>query len=113
MHAYPDPVFHRDIRWSNIIRTVHEPRKWFLIDWEDASMCPTHAAKHLRKGEHSPRGFSDGHGPEVDIWAIGKLFLDASTFGFPLSAATVALGKRMGEDETMSAQQALTEVKRL
>ena len=77
------------------------------------SMCPTHAAKHLTKGEHSPRVFSDGHGPEVDIWAICNLFPDASTFGFPLSAATVALGKRMREDETMSAQQALTEVKRL
>jgi hypothetical protein len=57
MHADPDPVFHRDIRWPNIIRMVHEPRKWFLIDWEDASMLPTHAAKHLKKKEHSPRVF--------------------------------------------------------
>ena len=29
-----------DIRWPNIIQMVHEPRTWFLIDWEDASMLP-------------------------------------------------------------------------
>jgi hypothetical protein len=112
MHAHPDPVFHRDIRWPNIIRRVHEPRKWFLIDWEDASMLPTRAAKHLKKGEHSPRIFADGHGAEVDIWAVGKLFLDANTFASPLPIAMVAIGKRMREDETMSAQQALTEISR-
>jgi hypothetical protein len=27
MHADPDPVFHRDIRWQNIIWMVHEPKK--------------------------------------------------------------------------------------
>jgi hypothetical protein len=113
MHADPDPVFHRDIRWQNVIRMVHEPRKWFLIDWEDASMLPTHAAKHLKKREHSPRVLADGHGSEVDIWAVGKLFLDASTFASPLSAAMVSIGKRMREDELMSAKQALTEIQRL
>jgi hypothetical protein len=113
MHDGPDPVFHRDIRWPNIIRRVDEPRKWFLIDWDDASTLPTYAAKDLREGEHSPRVFADGHGAEVDVWAVGKLFLDASTFASPLSPAMVAIGKRMREDETMSAQQALTEIKSL
>ena len=113
MHADPDPVFHRDIRWPNIIRMVHEPRKWFLIDWEDASMLPTHAAKHLKKKEHSPRVFADGHGAEVDIWAVGKLFLDANTFASPLSPAMVSIGQRMREGKMMSAKQALTEIQRL
>ena len=111
MHADPDPVFHRDIRWPNNIRTVHEPRKWFLIDWEDASMLPTHATNHLKKREHSPRVFADGHGAEVDTWAVGSLFLDAGTFASPLSDAMVSIGKRMIKDETMSAKQALMEIK--
>lgn len=63
--------------------------------------------------ENSPCAFEDAYGAEVDIWAVGKLFFDASTFAPPLSAAMVPIGKRMREDETMSAQQALTEIKRL
>ena len=76
-------------------------------------MLPTHAAKHLKKREHSLRVFADGHGAEVDIWAVGKLFLDASTFASPLSADMVSIGKRMREDEMMSAKQALTEIQKL
>jgi hypothetical protein len=112
MHAYPDPVFHRDIRWPNIIRRIDKPRKWFLIDWEDASMLPTRAAKHLRESEHSPCIFADGHGAEVDTWAVGKLFLDANKFASPLPTAMVAIGKHLREDGTISVQQALTEMKR-
>ena len=76
-------------------------------------MLPTHAAKHLKKREHSPRVFADGHGAEVDIWAVGNLFLDASKFASSLSAATISIGKRMREDEMMSAKQALTEIQML
>jgi hypothetical protein len=72
-----------------MMRKIHEPRKWFLIDWENASMLPTHAAKHLKKGEHSPHVFVDEHGTEVDIWAVGKLFLDADSFASPLPTAMV------------------------
>lgn len=76
-------------------------------------MLPTHAAKHLKKKEHSPRVFADGHGAEVDIWAVGKLFLDANTFASPLSPAMVSIGQRMREGKMMSAKQALTEIQRL
>ena len=92
MHADPDPVFHRDIRWPNIWQTVDDPKKWFLIDWEDASMLPTYAAKHLGEGVHSPRAYADGYGAEVDIWAVGNLILDARRFGSALSAAMISLG---------------------
>jgi hypothetical protein len=61
-------------------------------------------AKLLRKEKHSPRVFADGHGAEVDIWAVGKLISS------PLSTVIVAIGKRMREDKTMSEQQALTEL---
>jgi hypothetical protein len=92
MYANSDPVFHRDIHWQNIIQMVQNPSKWFIIDWEDASMLPTHTAKNLKKREHLPGVFSDEHGAEMDIWAICKLFLDASTFVSPLSAAMVSTG---------------------
>ena len=59
----------------SVLQTVDDPKKWFLIDREDASMLPTYAAEHLRGGVHSPRVYADGHGAEVDIWAVGNLFL--------------------------------------
>ena len=76
-------------------------------------MLPIYAAKHLRDGVHSLRVYADGHGAEVDIWAVGNLFLDAHTFASPLSAAMIFLGKRMREDQTMSAKEALIEIQEL
>ena len=77
-------------------------------------MLLTHTTKHRRYvREHSPRVFADGHGAEVDIWAIGKIFLDATTFASPLSAAILSAGKHMREDETMSAKQALANIQML
>ena len=76
-------------------------------------MLPTYAAEHLRGGVHSPRVYADGHEVEVDIWAVGNLFLDAHTFASPLSAAMIFLGKRMREDQTMSAKEALIEIQEL
>ena len=55
-------------------------------------MLPIYAAKHLRDGVHSLRVYADGHGAEVDIWAVGNLILDARTFGSALSAAMISLG---------------------
>ena len=52
-------------------------------------MLQTYAAEHLRRGVHSPRVYADGHGAEVDIWAVDNLFLDARTFASPLSAAMI------------------------
>jgi hypothetical protein len=78
MHAEPEPIFHRDIRWPNVMRCANDPRKWFLIDWDDAATRPTLAAKHLDKQCHSPAVLKDNHGPEVDIWGVGMLIIHSS-----------------------------------
>jgi hypothetical protein len=80
MHTPPSPLFHRDIRWPNIIRNAQDAEKWFLIDWDDASQVPTHAATHLNHKSHSPNVFVDNHGKEVDLWGVGKLVVDSSRF---------------------------------
>jgi hypothetical protein len=106
----PNPVFHRDIRWPNVIRHIHNSRKWFLIDWEDASILPTHAASHLENQAHSPQVSKDGYGADVDVWAVGMLILDARSFAPPLSSDMIAVGKRMMDDAGMSAAQAVQEI---
>ncbi|KAI6145599.1 hypothetical protein BKA82DRAFT_995780 [Pisolithus tinctorius] len=68
------PLYHRDIRWSNVIRTIDDRSKWILIGWDDAAVPPTQALSFAREREHhSPAIFRDGHGEEVDIWAVGRL----------------------------------------
>jgi hypothetical protein len=78
MHKGPTQIFHQDIRWPNVVKCAHHPRKWILIDWEDAATPPTLAAKHLDKHCHSPAVFKDDHGPEVDIWGVGMLIVESS-----------------------------------
>ncbi|KAM6493831.1 hypothetical protein JOM56_010192 [Amanita muscaria] len=75
-HADP-PVFHRDIRWQNIIQSCEDSSKWSLIDWEDASFAPTKGAPHLSQNEHSPNVYKDNHGADVDIWAVRRLIFTA------------------------------------
>lgn len=107
LHSYP-PIFHRDIRWPNVIKSLHE-RKWFLIDWEDAATPPTaRVPSHWDRDTHSPRAFVDEHGGEVDIWAVGNLILTARIFG--LSSAVVGLGEWMMSDPVPSANEALERV---
>ena len=76
MHADP-AIFHRDIHWPNVLWNPQH-QNYFLIDFDDASMAPTHAAMHLGHDNHHPDVFLDGHGAEVDIWGVGKLILDAA-----------------------------------
>ena len=71
MHSGPDPVYHRDIREENIMKTF-DGQGWFLIDWSDASTAPTCAVTHLKESEHSSRVREDDHGAEVDIWGIAN-----------------------------------------
>ena len=71
MHSDPDPVYHRDIREENIMKTF-DGQGWFLIDWSDASTAPTCAVTHLKESEHSSRVREDDHGAEVDIWGIAN-----------------------------------------
>ena len=66
MHSKPNPIYHRDIQFKNLLKK-HDSDKWFLIDWGDATTIPTYAAPHLSKDSHSPNVFHDNHGAEVDI----------------------------------------------
>jgi len=78
MHEGPKPIFHRDIRWPNIIKRAGDPTRWFLIDWDEAATPPTVAAIHLDKRCHAPTVFLNNHGSEVDVWAVGMLLIECS-----------------------------------
>jgi hypothetical protein len=110
MHAEPSPLFHRDIRWPNVIRNAATRTQWFLIDWDDASTYPTIAAMHLDPKSHPPMVFMNNHGAEVDIWAAGKLIIDAVVFSSDISVAVVAVGERMVKGEIVTVAQALDEL---
>ncbi|TFK70253.1 hypothetical protein BDN72DRAFT_958969 [Pluteus cervinus] len=104
-HADP-PIYHRDIRWPNVMQDREDLSKWFLIDWEDASFAPTKAAKRLNPNEHSPKVFEDNHGGEVDIWGAGWLLVTA-----PIrDPALRALGKRMMDGHILNAEKGLKEI---
>jgi hypothetical protein len=95
MHQEPDCIFHRDVRWPNVIKSADDPRKWILIDWDDAGTPPTLAVTHLDDCNHSPAVFKDNHGSEVDVWGVGLLIKDCapSMPGFP--SELLRLGKAM------------------
>jgi hypothetical protein len=80
MHANPKLLFHCDIHWPNVIWDASLHTKWFLIDWDDASITPTQLAVHLDWNTHPPKVFENNHGTEVDIWGAGKLIVDAVVF---------------------------------
>ncbi|KAF8586390.1 hypothetical protein K439DRAFT_964937 [Ramaria rubella] len=104
------PIFHRDIRWANIIQNTENPRKWILIDWEDAATPPTKGDPHFSTSEHSPRIRDDNHGAEVDIWGVGHLI--TSSTAADLSSEFKALGKRVCEEaHILTAQKVLELVK--
>jgi hypothetical protein len=110
MHAGPKPLFHRDIRWQNIIRSASTRTKWFLVDWDDASTPPTKAAMHLNQNTHAPAVFEDNHGAEVDIWGTGKLIIDAALFALDIPAAMITVGQRMVAGDIVTANQAHEEL---
>ena len=113
MHAHPEPLFHRDIRWPNIIRDAGTATKWFLVDWDNASMSPTTEASHLNRSTHPPAIFKDNHGAEVDIWGVGKLIVDAVTFVSDIPPPMVDVGYRMIEGKILTAAQALADIRLL
>ncbi|KAF8346567.1 hypothetical protein F5887DRAFT_1281694 [Amanita rubescens] len=104
-HADP-PVFHRDIRWQNIMQSREDSSKWFLIDWEDASFAPTKGAPHLSQNEHSPNVYKDNHGADVDIWAVGRLIFTAQL----QVPALRDFGQMMMEGHVLNAEQGLGEI---
>jgi len=101
-HADP-PVFHRDIRWPNVMQSCEDSSKWFLIDWEDASFAPAKGAPHLSQSEHSPNVYKDNHGADVDIWAVGRLIFTAQV----QVPALRDLGQMMMEGHVLNAEQGL------
>jgi hypothetical protein len=108
LHASEPQIFHRDIRWPNVMRSVTDSKKWFLIDWEDAAIAPTKAAPELRPGIHAPQVFQDGHGAEVDIWGVGKLISTANMHNLP--ANLLSLGREMVRGSIVSAELALRDL---
>jgi len=92
-HEEPNPVFHRDIRWNNVLREIQDPTQWFLIDWEDSSVAPTKAAPHFNSMNHSPGVFADNHGAEVDIWGVGFLISSCASSG--ISSELRVLGREI------------------
>jgi hypothetical protein len=109
LHQAP-PIFHRDIRWPNIIRYLDDPQKWFIIDWEDAATPPTTAPLHFNRKTHSPGVFTDGHGAEVDLWSVGALILQCRALG--VSSELKNLGNWMQGSVAFSAQEALGRIKK-
>jgi hypothetical protein len=93
------------------MQSITDPKKWFLIDWEDAAIAPTEAAPKLCPETHSPRVLQNGHGAEVDIWGVGKLIATANVSD--LSENLRSLGRRMVDGSVVSAEQGLTELKSL
>jgi hypothetical protein len=105
----PQPIFHRDIRWSNVIQKLDNPQCWFIIDWDDATWPPTKGASHFHKNSHAPSVHSDGHGAEVDIWGVGELIQTCTASD--ISPELKALGDWMKGVIAPSAQDALSRVK--
>jgi len=102
-------VFHRDIRWPNVILSSNDFTNWFLIDWDDASTLPTRAATHLDPYSHPPAVFVDNHRGEVDVWGVGKLILDASVPD--ISDTMMASARAMVEGQIKTASEALAHIR--
>ena len=108
MHADP-PIFHRDITWPNIVQDLNDSSKWFLIDFDEASFQPTHAAPRLDPETHYKTVFEDNHGPEVDLWAVGNLV----TWGRDQPWSMRAWADRLKHQTIGTAQEALEELLRI
>ncbi|KAG8805306.1 hypothetical protein FRC17_005574, partial [Serendipita sp. 399] len=57
MHGDLYPIYHRDVRWPNIVKRAGvTDTTWFLIDWDNAAIAPTTAAteQELSRTSHPP-----------------------------------------------------------
>jgi len=109
MHSDP-PIYHRDIRPSNILKQYNDDT-WFLIDWSDSATPPTLPAS-LSDHNHSPRIHDANHGAEVDIWAVGYcLTVLARQSRVHDAPAVKRIGMQWQEEETLTADAALAQIK--
>ena len=67
------------------------------------------AANHLCPEGRSPRVFLDNHSAEVDIWSVGNLIQESTSFTLDLSPELVKLGMWM-QNAAPDAQAALNAV---
>jgi hypothetical protein len=111
LHNGPDPLFHRDIHWPNLILLPNDHSKWFLINWDDAAVPPTCAAKHLNPRSHPAAVLKDNHGAEVDIWGLWKLILDTHHFLPCVSDTLVAIGMQMVKEMIGTAAEAQNQIR--
>ncbi|KAF8508186.1 hypothetical protein BU17DRAFT_56879 [Hysterangium stoloniferum] len=108
LHKSP-PIFHRDLRWPNVMRRLDDPQRWFIIDWDDAAIPPTTAQSHFNRRTHPPGVFTDGHGAEVDMWGVGELIRKCGTLDISLELKN--FGKWLQGSIAPSAQEALGKIK--
>lgn len=108
----PNPIYHRDIRWLNVVRSAEDSSKWFLIDLEDSASPPTLAATHLDELSHCPSVFQNNHGSEVDVWGVGMLIKEfsGSLLYFPQELLMLATIMQSG---TLTAAQARESLQRV
>jgi hypothetical protein len=106
---------HRDIRWSNVIRT-RDGGSWFLIDFADAAASPQRSpsGQHLSVEEHAPEIFLDDgvHTTAVDIWAVGFLIETSGVAWLDFADRSSFYGRLMAKDPAArpSAEEALAAV---
>ena len=112
MHQ-PPQLYHRDIRWPNVIRHSGDSSDWFLIDWEDASLQPTQAALYLDRENHAPAVFSNDHGSEVDMWSVGQLIIESTMEIRGISRELQHIGESMKDGTIVTANDALDAIKLL
>ena len=111
MHADP-PIYHRDIRAPNIMKSF-DGEGWFLIDFCDSTTTPAKGVSHLNETEHSPRVRHDNHGPEVDMWGIGKymeLLASRVPSGIAQPQAVVEIARRWMDNMSTNAASALDDI---
>lgn len=91
------------------MRCLEDRLKWFIIDWEDATLAPATAEPHFKRSSHSPGVFVDGHGTEVDIWGVGGLIIHCEAVD--VSPRLKDLGRWMQGSRAPSAREALDKIK--
>ncbi|KAJ7220753.1 hypothetical protein GGX14DRAFT_353960 [Mycena pura] len=89
----PPTFIHRDLRWPNIMRSLEDRQKWFVIDWSDAVETPARAENKTDFDPltHCPSLYLENHRTEVDLWSVGELVLKCGIYGISPSLTSFGL----------------------